>query len=56
MTHSFLAMHFLRDSFTGDLHHFDPHLFDVLFDLTRVSGRPDAESAHEGLRIRRDPV
>ena len=34
---------FLRDNLTGDVHHFDPHLFDVLFDLTRVSGRPDAE-------------
>jgi uncharacterized protein YcbK (DUF882 family) len=34
---------FLRDSVTGDVHHYDPHLFDVLFDLTRASGRPDAE-------------
>jgi uncharacterized protein YcbK (DUF882 family) len=34
---------FLRDSFTGEMHHFDPQLFDVLFDLTRVSGRPDGE-------------
>ena len=34
---------FLRDSLTGDMHHFDPHLFDVLFDLTRASGRPGAE-------------
>jgi len=34
---------FLRDSFTGGMHHYDPRLFDVLFDLTRASGRPDAE-------------
>jgi uncharacterized protein YcbK (DUF882 family) len=34
---------FLRDSLTGDIHHYDPHLFDVLFDLTRASGRPDGE-------------
>jgi uncharacterized protein YcbK (DUF882 family) len=34
---------FLRDSLTGDVHHFDPRLFDVLFDLTKTSGRPDSE-------------
>jgi uncharacterized protein YcbK (DUF882 family) len=34
---------FLRDSLTGDVHHFDPRLFDVLFDLTRSSSRPDSE-------------
>ena len=34
---------FLRDSFTGDVHHYDPHLFDVLFELNRASGRPDDE-------------
>jgi uncharacterized protein YcbK (DUF882 family) len=34
---------FLRDSLTGDMHHYDPHLFDVLFDLTRASGHPGAE-------------
>lgn len=34
---------FLRDSITGDVHHFDPHLFDVLFDLTAASGLSDAE-------------
>jgi uncharacterized protein YcbK (DUF882 family) len=34
---------FLRDSRTDDVHHFDPRLFDVLFDLTRSSGRPDGE-------------
>jgi uncharacterized protein YcbK (DUF882 family) len=34
---------FLRDPLNGDVHHFDPHLFDVLFDLTRTTGHPDAE-------------
>ena len=34
---------FLRDHLTGDVHHYDPHVFDVLFDLTRASNRPDAE-------------
>lgn len=26
--------HYLRDSFTGDVRHFDPRLFDLLYDLT----------------------
>ena len=26
--------HYLRDSRTGDVHHFDPHLFDLLYELT----------------------
>lgn len=26
--------HFLRDHRTGDVHHFEPHLFDLLHDLT----------------------
>lgn len=26
--------HFLRDHRTGDVHHFDPRLFDLLYDLT----------------------
>lgn len=34
---------FLRDHRTGDVHHVDPHLFDVLFDLTRSIGRPHSE-------------
>jgi uncharacterized protein YcbK (DUF882 family) len=34
---------FLRDTLTGDVHHYDPRVFDVLFDLTRTSGRPDSE-------------
>jgi uncharacterized protein YcbK (DUF882 family) len=35
--------HFLRDSRTGAVHHFDPRLFDLLSDLTASLGRPDAE-------------
>jgi uncharacterized protein YcbK (DUF882 family) len=35
--------HFLRDSRTGDVHHFDPRIFDLLNDLTTSLGRPDAE-------------
>ncbi len=34
---------FLSDSRTGDLHHFDPRLFDLLSDLTAASGRPGTE-------------
>jgi uncharacterized protein YcbK (DUF882 family) len=26
--------HYLRDHRRGEVHHFDPHLFDLLFDLT----------------------
>ncbi len=35
--------HFLRDSRTGDVHHFDPRLFDLLSDLTASLGRPETE-------------
>jgi uncharacterized protein YcbK (DUF882 family) len=35
--------HFLRDHRTGEVHHFNPRLFDVLSDATRAVGRPDAE-------------
>jgi uncharacterized protein YcbK (DUF882 family) len=35
--------HFLRDHRTGEVHHFDPRLFDVLSDATRAVGRADAE-------------
>src|SRR5678809_641277 len=35
--------HFLRDHRTGEVHHFDPRLFDVLSDATQAVGRPDAE-------------
>ena len=34
---------FLRDHRTGDVHHFDPRLFDLLHDLTSSLGRQDAE-------------
>ena len=34
---------FLRDSRTGDIHHYDPRVFDLLSDLTAASGRADAE-------------
>lgn len=35
--------HFLRDHRTGDVHHYDPRLFDLLSDLEKAIGRPDAE-------------
>jgi uncharacterized protein YcbK (DUF882 family) len=35
--------YFLRDHRTGDVHSFDPRLFDLLSDLTVSLGRPDAE-------------
>ncbi|MFZ0739139.1 MAG: DUF882 domain-containing protein [Candidatus Acidiferrales bacterium] len=34
---------FLRDHRTGDLHHFDPQVFDILHDLTFALGHPNAE-------------
>lgn len=34
---------FLRDHRTGEIHHFDPRLFDLLEDLTKALGRPGAE-------------
>lgn len=34
---------FLRDTFTGEVHHFDPRLFDLLSDLLAAAGRPDGE-------------
>jgi uncharacterized protein YcbK (DUF882 family) len=34
---------FLRDSRTGDVHAFDPRLFDLLSDLTAAAGQPDGE-------------
>lgn len=33
--------HFLRDHRTGDVHQFDPHLFDLLHDLGGAIGRPE---------------
>ena len=35
--------HFLRDHRTGDSHHYDPRLFDLLNDLTASVGRAGAE-------------
>jgi uncharacterized protein YcbK (DUF882 family) len=35
--------HFLRDSLTGDIHHFDPRLFDLLYDLTSTLQNVDGE-------------
>jgi len=34
---------FLRDHRTGDVKHYDPHVFDILADLAAAVGRPDAE-------------
>jgi len=34
---------FLRDHRTGDIHHYDPHLLDLLSDLEVSVGRPLAE-------------
>ena len=35
--------HYLRDHRTGDVHHFDPRLFDLLHDLTASLGDSDGE-------------
>jgi uncharacterized protein YcbK (DUF882 family) len=35
--------HFLRDTRTGEVHPFDPKLFDLLTDITATVGKPDAE-------------
>ena len=35
--------HFLRDHRTGDIKHYDPHVFDILSDLAAAVGHPDAE-------------
>ena len=35
--------HYLRDHRTGDVHEYDPRVFDLLHDLTLASGRTDAE-------------
>jgi uncharacterized protein YcbK (DUF882 family) len=34
---------YLRDHRTGDVHAFDPRLFDVLSDLAAAAGKPDGE-------------
>jgi len=35
--------HYLRDHRTGDVRHFDPRLFDLLYDLTASLGNPSGE-------------
>lgn len=35
--------HYLRDHRTGDVHSYDPRVFDLLHDLLASLGRPDAE-------------
>jgi uncharacterized protein YcbK (DUF882 family) len=35
--------HYLRDHRTGDVHHFDPRLFDLLYDLTGSLGDSGGE-------------
>jgi len=35
--------YFLRDHRTGEIHHFDPKLYDILEDLTVAVRRPGAE-------------
>jgi uncharacterized protein YcbK (DUF882 family) len=35
--------HYLRDHRTGDVHHFDPRLFDLLYDLTASLGDSSGE-------------
>lgn len=35
--------YFLRDHRTGDVKHYDPHVFDILSDLAATIGHPNAE-------------
>jgi uncharacterized protein YcbK (DUF882 family) len=35
--------YFLRDHRTGEVKHFDPHVFDILSDLAASVGHPDGE-------------
>ncbi|HLY18778.1 MAG TPA: DUF882 domain-containing protein [Bryobacteraceae bacterium] len=35
--------YYLRDHRTGEVHPYDPQVFDLLHDLTAAAGRPDAE-------------
>jgi len=54
--------YFLRDHRTGDVRHFDPRLYDILYDLSSSVGRPGGEidiicgyrtsSTNESLRAR----
>jgi len=34
---------YLRDHRTGDVHHYDPRVFDLLHDLTAAVGHPNSE-------------
>jgi len=34
--------YFLRDYRNGEVHHYDPRVFDLLFELLNAAGRPDA--------------
>jgi uncharacterized protein YcbK (DUF882 family) len=34
---------YLRDYRTGDVHHYDPRVFDLLYELTASLGRPSTE-------------
>ena len=34
---------YLRDHRTGAIHHYDPHVFDLLSDLTNAVGHPGGE-------------
>jgi len=35
--------HFLRDHRSGEVKHYDPHVFDILSELTEAVGHPSAE-------------
>jgi uncharacterized protein YcbK (DUF882 family) len=35
--------HYLRDHRTGDIHHYNPQVFDLLHDLTAEVGKPNGE-------------
>jgi len=35
--------YFLRDHRTGEIHHYDPKVFDILADLTQALGHPGTE-------------
>jgi uncharacterized protein YcbK (DUF882 family) len=45
--------HFLRDHRTGEVRHFDPHLFDLLYDLTASAN--DASGEIDGICGYRTP-
>jgi len=34
--------YFLRDYRNGEVHHYDPRVFDLLYELLNAAGRPDA--------------